>query len=280
MADMSGSVFPDAAQYRRDFEWLVSCPSLLNFPEALSTEFLDGDRMLDFGPVESFFDSKAAFRVGYYTEALLDVWLGHAGQLEEVQRSIQVQDGNRTLGELDFLYRVAGRLHHLEVALKFYLHCPETNETGSHFVGPNSADTFEKKRDRFFNHQLPLGKERFPEVDVSEIIMKGMIFYPPGVDDSVSLPEGLNPDHRRGRWIRETELGWLEENSGASGGFLLDKPFWLSGVPFSESLPQLSRAIRQHFEKRRHPVFVTLKDGEGRELERVFVVPDEWPTKS
>ncbi|NRB74306.1 MAG: DUF1853 domain-containing protein, partial [Verrucomicrobiales bacterium] len=66
----------------------------------------------------------------------------------------------------------------------------------------------------------------------------------------------------------------------ASGGFLLDKPFWLSGVPFSESLPQLSGAIRQHFEKRRHPVFVTLKDDEGAELERVFVVPDEWPAKS
>jgi len=235
---------------------------------------------LDFGPVEMFLNSKAGYRVGYYAEALFEVWLGQVVGPQEVQRSIQIQEENRTLGELDFLYRVDGHLHHLEVALKFYLYYPDENETGSHFVGPNSADTFEKKRDRLLGHQLPLGKESFSEVSSSEIIMKGMIFYPPEVDELSTLPEGLNADHRRGRWIRESDAGWIEKGSAASGGCLLDKPFWLSGVPFSEKPVQLVRAIRQHFERRRHPLVLSLKGEDRAEMERLFVVPDEWPSKS
>ena len=109
--------------------------------------------------------------------------------------------------------------------------------------------------------------------------MKGMVFYPPGEIEIGTIPVGLNPEHRRGIWIRESEVDWILSGADAVSGFLLDKPFWLSGVPFSEGLPDLVRAIRQHFEVRRHPLLVSLKDEVGEECERVFVVPDEWPAR-
>ena len=280
MAGLRGATFPNLAQYRRDFSWLISCPSLLIGREAKGTSEPWDHLKLDFKPAEDFLESKAAYRVGYYAEALINVWLESLVSPDEIKRSIQIQEGSKTVGELDFLYRIGSVFHHLEVALKFYLYCPEENHTGSHLVGPNSADTFERKRDRFFQHQLPLGRERFSEVTCSEIMMKGMIFYPPVIEDMIVSPEGLNPDHRRGRWVHESEVGWIETVPGICGASLLEKPFWLSGIPYSKSPATAVQAVQEHFEKCRHPLLLSLKDENGSEIERVFVVADEWPAKS
>lgn len=280
MAELRGATFPDLAQYRRDFSWLISCPSLLIGQEVKETSEPWDYLKLNFKQAEEFFERKVAYRVGYYAEALINVWLESLVSPDDIKRRIQIQQGNKTVGELDFLYRIGSFFHHLEVALKFYLYCPDQNHTGSHLVGPNSADTFERKRDRLFQHQLPLGRERFSEVTCSEIMMKGMIFYPPVIQDMNVSPEGLNPEHRRGRWVHQSEVCWIETVPGICGASLLEKPFWLSGIPNSKSPATVVRAVQEHFKKSRHPLLLSLKDEDGFEIERVFVVPDKWPTNS
>ena len=186
------------------------------------------------------------------------------------------------MGELDFLYQLNGILNHLEITLKFYLYEPEENHSQSHFVGPNSSDTFEKKRDKLLQRQIPLGREQFPEIEVSQIMMKGMIFYPPGIEQATTLAAGLNPIHRRGIWLRRSDCDWLSAANGFELGMILKKPFWLSGLsPESdqpvESITRLRESVLEHFRVRQHPLVMSLADSSGEETARVFVVSDQWP---
>ncbi len=268
--------------FRRDLDWLMSCPSLLNSSLTLDTESMPTEiSEVDFSPVRSFLKSSASYRVGYYVESLVEVWLKKQEGLEQLEHALQIISPERTLGELDFLYRLDGVLNHLELALKFYLYEPRDNLSESHFVGPNPADTFEKKSDKLLRRQIPMGREHFPEIEVSRVMMKGMIFYPPGVDQAPSLPEGLNPDHRRGIWIRESELECLGAGNGFACGKILKKPFWLSGIMDRsgqvEPIDQLRTSIGDHFQKKRHPLCVSAGDATGKEKARVFVVSDAWP---
>jgi len=269
--------------FSRDLDWLMSCPSLINSSLTLDTKSLpDEPSKVDFTSVRSFLESRASYRVGYYVESLVEVWLKKQEGLDQLEHGLQIISPERTLGELDFLYRLNGVLNHLEVALKFYLYESQENNSGSHFVGPNSADTFEKKRNKLLQRQIPMGCEHFPEIEVSRIMMKGMIFYPPGVTEAGNLPEGLNSDHRRGIWIRESERGWLSAGNGFTCGIILKKPFWLSGIsPEADqqipSIDELRASVKKHFQEKRHPLFVSLGDAAGEETARVFIVSDAWP---
>ena len=269
--------------FSRDLDWLTSCPSLLDSSLTLDTKSLPDETIeVDFSSVRSFLKSRASYRVGYYVESLVEVWLHKQEGLEQLEHALQIISPERTLGELDFLYRLNGVLNHLEVALKFYLYEPQDNHSESHFVGPNSADTFEKKRDKLLQQQNPMGHEHFPEIEVSRIMMKGMIFYPPGVNEAGNLPEGLNPDHRRGIWIRESECGWLSAGNGFACGTKMEKPFWLSGIsPEADqqipSIDELRASVKKHFQEKRHPLCVSVGDAAGEETARVFIVSDAWP---
>ena len=102
MAGLRGATFPNLAQYRRDFSWLISCPSLLIGREAKGTSEPWDHLKLDFKPAEDFLESKAAYRVGYYAEALINVWLESLVSPDEIKRSIQIQEGSRRSENLIF----------------------------------------------------------------------------------------------------------------------------------------------------------------------------------
>ena len=215
----------NSEKFLRDLNWLTSCPSLLESPMILGTENWQWKvDELDLLPIQSFMKTSASYRVGYYVESLVGVCLQKLNGIGDIQHALQIKGSERTLGEIDFLYRLNDILHHLEISLKFYLYESEDNHSGSHFVGPNSSDYFEKKRDKMLQKQIPLGREHFPEIEVSQIMMKGMIFYPPDVDTASCLPKGLNPDHRRGVWIRASDCDWLSSSNGMEFGMILKKP--------------------------------------------------------
>lgn len=264
---------PDGERFRRDLDWILRCPSLFDASCALDLPDPNDDR--NFDTVERFFETKASYRVGYYFESLIRVWLNSLPEISDIEQSVVIQDDSRTLGELDFLFSKDGRLHHLEVALKFYLHCPAPNHSGSHFVGPNAADTFERKRDRLLGHQLPLGKESRPEIEQSNLLIRGVIFYHPDHPEANELPAGLNPGHQRGNWIHRRELDRIESSPQAT---VLQKPYWLGPPSEAEAMTNLPASIAAIDSAR--PVMVSVGETKGgiyREQSRWFVVPDEWP---
>ncbi len=285
------------SQAWRDLQWLVGCPDLVEAsPERILTfrppPISPPDDQAAYEPLKRHFESRAENRVGYYVEALVQMWLSGIPGFSGIEHGIVIKEGKITLGELDFLFRHEGHLHHLEVALKFFLYRPVTGRESraalSQFPGPNATDNFEKKRDKLLQRQLPLGRKQFPEIRESHSFVKGMIFFRPGEPRPATLPERMNPRHLSGTWIRSNELDWLVERARRDiRGIVMKKPFWLSGLqsPGDSTPPGLTSgnlytAVTEQFSQRDSPVLLSLaKEGDlgWQEEERVFVVSEDWP---
>ena len=276
------------SQQVRDLKWVVMSPSLICHSQNNSelAEF-ENTESIDERELAAFLTPYAKFRVGEYFEGLVLYWLDKLCQLKIVAQQQQIRDGKQTIGEIDFLFEdEAGELNHWETAVKFYLHFPEDNPTGSHFVGPNASDWFEKKIKRLTGHQLPFGKKHFPDVTRSTAFVKGMIFYHPHVTPPSQLPENLSASHLRGTWIRNSEISWLNDTKEKRVFRILHKPYWLSPeVSSSEnkdlkSFDELKFDLEMHFKKKEWPILISvLKCPQALcvEIDRVFVVGESWP---
>ncbi|MDC0259348.1 DUF1853 family protein [Verrucomicrobiales bacterium] len=265
-------------QIARDLDWVLRTPFLLKgqpsiSPPAPGSAIFESDAFLEF-----FVAAPRSHRVGYYFESLVHFWLKEIRGVEIVEHNLQIQDGKRTVGELDFVFRDEnGELNHWEVAIKFYLHAATENYSGSHFVGPNARDTLERKHARFIDHQLPLGKATIPEIAHQATFVKGQIFYHPTDRDPVISPL-LAENHQRGFWFRQSETDLLENFQGAESFRILQKPSWLSGSSAAAvNYASISDWLKTHFTESDHPVLLSALDSTETETARIFVVNDRWP---
>ena len=276
-------------QATRDLIWAINSPSLIRS----STEYVSTDwpacKESDFDPAElqASLDASNQYRVGRYFEDLVHFYLKSIRGFEIVERGLQIQEDGRTVGEIDFLYRNGdGRLCHCETAVKFFLHTTDSNDSGSHFIGPNSADNFERKTRRLLDHQLPMSKSRFPDVARREAFVKGQIFYHPLAAVPTEPPDLLSRDHLKGSWIRESELDFLGASDAEARYRVAGKPHWLAPDQASfqdatlKSADEIRSLLAIHFSERRTPQLVTVLskgDEHWQESDRVFVVSDQWP---
>lgn len=272
----------------RDLHWAIESPSLITSSEEESEPLLLPDLgRIDVSELETFLSPYSRFRIGEYFEGLILYWLERMRGLELIAQHEQVFAGGQTVGEVDFLFRdEAGVVTHRETAVKFYLYCPTENPAGSHFIGPNVKDTFEKKMRRLFEHQLPLSEKHFPQVTRREAFVKGMIFYHPDDDVPGGLPGTLSPGHARGTWIRFSELSRLRDGSRQPVFLIREKPDWLSPSVCPVSDPgllgegELQRHLETHFRTSHRPILVSVmteQQAHCQEVERAFIVPDQWP---
>lgn len=292
------STSPDAAtapvltgQEWRDLLWLADGPDLMELTPSCPLTALSPGLVL---PQSESSAPPSTHRVGAYVERLVRCWLELTPGVTSIEQGILLREGGRTTGELDFLFTYQGRRHHLEVALKFYLHHPRAGEPSSadlsHFPGPNATDNFEKKRERLLTHQLPLGRDTFPEIQASHALVKGIVFYRPGEELPAVLPAAMNPAHRSGIWIRADEISRLVGEPWArnSRGIIMTKPHWLSGWTVDHgtaaaTVAALHDTLAGHFADARtsdRPVLLSLaREGATQESTRVFVVPAHWPDR-
>lgn len=255
----------------RDLRWVLETPSLIDDPLAVPTIRFEPEA-IDPDELDAFLTERASHRVGRYFESLVLFWLERIRKVEIVAHGHQIRDGNRTIGEIDFLFRdEEGRLNHWEAAVKFFLHCPQP--TGSHFPGPNAKDNFERKVSKLFDKQLPLSKEHFSDVDIRKAFVRGVMFYHPNVGEPDTLPYRLAGDHQRGRWIRSSELKFLEQPTVRSF-VIVPKPTWLAAPQTS---PATIGELENHFARFDFPMMLSVID-EAKEERRMFVVPETWPT--
>lgn len=293
----SSAKLRDTPQAIRDLEWVLKSPSLLTPCPALPESFASQNLAEAQDELHTFLAESSEeneYRVGRYFERLVLYYLKHIRKVEVVANGLQLQEDRQTVGELDFVFRdEAGQLQHWETAVKFYLHFPGTSNCGSHFIGPDSRDNFEKKRQRLFEHQLPLSARRFSDIAERHAFVKGRIFYHPEHLPPQTLPDQLSPDHLRGVWIYRRELAWLSRLAERANGRIvlakvLPKPFWLAPTRVelatgeSDHLPvdELQQKLEQHFRDSATPRLVSLLAKETDawcEFERVFVVPESWP---
>lgn len=284
--------FEMTTQAAGDLTWTINSPSLIQAPaETLATNWpVCQESDFDSEALLSWCESRRQYRVGRYFEDLVHFYLQSVRGFEVVEQGLQIQENDRTVGELDFLYRNhEGELCHCETAVKFFLHTPESNDSGSHFIGPNSADNFERKTRRLFEHQLCLSENRFPDVCRREAFVKGRIFYHPRTPAPTALPELLARDHLKGSWVRESELDLLEASDAETRFRIARKPHWLApdraGLADATLLTAdgIRLQLEDHFTKKRTPQLVNVlskDDEQWQESDRVFVVSDQWPHDS
>lgn len=272
----------------RDLEWVVNSPSLID-PPCHQPRPLDNMAEVEIETLVREIQNLRLRRVGLYFETLVKFWLTSILKLEIVEYQRQIFHEGRTVGEIDFVYRRAdGGLTHLETSVKFYLYAPVEEVNGIHFIGPNSADTFERKLNRLFEHQLLIGERNFPDIDRKEAFVKGRLFYRPDSNPPEILPERLSSDHCRGKWIYARELDWLSQYDSSTRFLVLKKPCWLSTVALQHPVPEMmthaefNSFASNHFQKSIRPLLasVLVQDGSAIcEIERFFIVADEWPNR-
>lgn len=300
----------------RDLVWAVNSPSLLadGSCSLATVEDIDSS-LIDPDEVVSFVRQEPTHRVGRYFERLLYFYLSHVRRADTIVSGLQIRDNSRTIGELDFVFqeeesrepcRQSGSLlTHWETAAKFYLWCPVRTVEGSHLIGPNAADTFERKANRLLQHQLPLGQTQRAAEELREALdsstafagveevqsqafVKGRIFYPAEFDGihgdpaECAHPSQLSPDHLRGVWIKESRLELLEGLPFDWFAFV-KKPYWLAPPErFGLSAAKVIDQLRSHFRRSRFPRLLACSCcsvlSDSVETQHVFAMPDEWPT--
>ena len=263
-----------------DLEWVLTSPSLVDDPLAAGPLTLDRSS-IDVDHLENFLLERHEHRVGRYFEDLLLYWLVHVRQVELVGAGVQIRDAqNRTLGEMDFLFRdEAGVMNHCEAAVKFFLHYP--NADGSHFPGPAARDNFERKSTQLFEKQLVMSEQHAPDVEARLAFVRGRVFERVGSPGPTSLPARMSPTRLGGVWVREAELDALDR-FGDVGFHIVQKPHWFAPTIDAAILTasELSQQLVHHFDGPAYPVMVSIRRPDLSEAERCFVVPDAWPQTS
>lgn len=183
-----------------------------------------------------------AQKLGYLYEDALVKLLESSARYTVLEQGLQLQEGkHRTIGELDFLFRdeASGKLIHLELAVKFYLAIQ--TETELLLPGPDARDNYYNKLKRLRAHQLTL-PHRFrallplpyqQESIQTQHLVIGCLFDHIR-EKSLARPEFINPQVRRGKWLRQAE--YLEHFPSSATPLIIPKPLWPVALERLESV--------------------------------------------
>ena len=291
----------------RSLAWLLEGPDLLDpaaprwhgkiasLPEAAARDASDWLHQLDAAPeaLHAFLNIQRFTRLGRYAEKLLAWYFQEQGCL--YAHGVQVQAGkNETIGEFDFLLREGEALLHWEFASKFYLlHAglpgQAPYQSAEYFVGPNLADTLGAKMRKILDRQLALGQHpaaqsHLPQpLTVAQALLRGWLFY--RRDELLpSIEMGISAHHCRGWWCSLQELAVHADDSYCA---ILPRLAWLAParLPLSACITRgaLQAQLKEQFASDTMPVMVvnlTSQDGWLLEIDRGFVVPDDWQDRA
>lgn len=100
---------------------------------------------------------KAEIRLGKRVEQFSFYTFKQDTAIKIVAENIQIQDGTRTVGEIDCLLLKNNQPAHIEIVYKFYLYDKTIgNSEIEHWIGPNRRDSFFQKLTKLKQKQLPL----------------------------------------------------------------------------------------------------------------------------
>ena len=284
-----------------DLAWAVSSPPLLRVRNS-DCAWYDGSwfqdqyrqieprlRELDRDPVEleSLLQAQKDQRLGNYFETLWSFALELNPRYELIERNLQIIDGQRTLGEMDFvvLDRDTGRYAHWELAIKFDLGVGDT-ERHDAWHGPGGKDRLDLKVDHLSSRQTllsthPLARAalnaRGIEISECAVILKGRLFYPWKECGAERYPMQANPSHLTGCWLtRDALLHSFDADARFSPlvrhGWMADEA--LEAAVAGCTADTLLRLVDGG--RYRLPLQVSRLECRSQR-ERFFIVDDNWP---
>lgn len=294
----------------RDLAWALVSPPLLDqastwqrYPLAESPWAHEPGLLADWllrqdqepAPLLAWLSRSSIRRLGLYYERLWQFALHAAPGVEILAANLPIRQSGHTLGELDLLLRDASGVHHLELAIKFYLGKPSANQVGpTQWIGPGSHDRLDLKLDHLVSRQLPLSAhpQARPALDAltRETIKAGMwvggyLFYPQF--GHCEPPDGVHPDHHRGGWLHRRDWPAFQATDADRCWQPLPRHAWLSParLPLEEgwSRQRLQTWLEALPENAGAQLLVDLQpDAEGylQERSRLFLVADDWPNSN
>ncbi|WP_415844569.1 DUF1853 family protein [Stutzerimonas zhaodongensis] len=240
--------------------------------------------------LETWLTQHSTRRLGLYYERLWQFALGQAPDVDLLVANLPIRNGGHTLGELDLILLDAEGVHHVELAVKFYLGL----ETGDrrrhdHWLGPGSHDRLDIKLKRLCEHQLQLSSTDHAKALLNELTCRqidsalwlgGYLCQP--WPSGCESPVGANPHHLGGGWLRQhawarifprNETRWQP----------LPRDAWLAPAQLESSQvwqpDDVARWVNEADGK--HARLLARVEpgirGHWVERERMFVVPDSWP---
>ena len=194
------------------------------------TQLLHGDQQGLFALLQG----PRAHKLGIAFEALMLWGLEQALGYECLARDVQIQDGKRTMGALDFVLQAPdGAIEHWELAYKLFLQS-DPDLGWSSWLGPRGRDRLDAKLQRMLEHQLPLSSTPqahatlceslgLPKIDRKRLMMQGVLFSPWGAP-----PQRATKAHKlaEGRWLRPSALPDLLQTDPHARWVLRENPLW------------------------------------------------------
>jgi len=237
--------------------------------------------------LEAYLAAQSDKRLGAHFEALWRFFLDRHSFYRVLAANFQVNDGTRTLGSLDFLIEDSHRnlIVHLELAVKFYLYCPNLpGPSLTQWIGPNPDDSLGAKFFHLIHHQLPLSTrvesqralraKGLPLPDCRIAIIKGYLFSP--LTDCSPTLQPVNPGHLRGSWLSIDGCAGLDAMLPGAQWDVLDKSQWLDPQPaLALSFPELERQLATTLQETQDPLMVQAAIDNRRH--QFFVTPRMWP---
>lgn len=289
----------------RDLAWVLLSPPLLSdtpspqrHPLAASRwasrpgELADWLLSHDSQPtvLETWLAQHSIRRLGLYYERLWQFAVGQAPDVDVLVANLPIRDGGHTLGELDLILLDADGVHHVELAVKFYLGLEAGDRRRhDHWLGPGSHDRLDIKLKRLCEHQLQLSSTGHAKALLRELTCReidsalwlgGYLCQP--WPSGCESPVGANPLHLGGGWLRQQ--AWTT-------AFPRDESRW-QPLPRHAWLAPAQLEPGQIWQPEDVERWISEADGKharllariepgprGRwvERERLFVVPDRWP---
>ncbi|MGY8933933.1 MAG: DUF1853 family protein [Flavobacteriales bacterium] len=116
-------------------------------------------------------------RLGHLAEKIVSELIKSSSNYKVLYENIQVIDGKKTIGEIDFIIEElkTKALIHMELAYKFYLFDPDiSSEPINNWIGPNRNDSLKEKLYKLKRKQFPLlyhscTKSKFNTIEIDEV---------------------------------------------------------------------------------------------------------------
>jgi hypothetical protein len=288
----------------RDLVWVLSSPSLMDYPSVVGKRWGDSEIAKNQGLLSRLdgddntlrmaIRARETDRLGEYFEILVRTWLDEVPPARVIAAGLQVYESARTVGEFDLVFRRDRHVCHWELAVKFYLGHPGPD--GEDFwYGPNPRDRLDKKWRKMLDKQLalskhPAGRRALQKLGVGERVepaafVRGYFFEPLEPEFEVALHPDANAYAPRGWWLHHRKLSEYRdvlEPDGPLEWMTLSKLRWLSPAALTErdrhsTFEQLVESLPTN---RSFLLAGLARTDEGwKEVTRGFVVPDGWPKR-
>ncbi|MCK0145878.1 DUF1853 family protein [Arenibacter sp. F26102] len=213
---------------------------------------------IDFGNLETKV-IPSNLRFGHKIEHIFQQLIQHSQDYKLIAHNIPIRKNKVSMGEIDFLVQnVDDEMYtHVELTYKFYVLRQDTTIVQHQLIGPNQRDSFYAKKEKIFNHQIPLLNT--PEaisvlkelnIDISElrhqVCFKCQLFIPYEVEKMDLAP--FNSECIAGRWItlrkfRSSNFLKLKYYLPTKSEWLLEPSYEVAWLTYNEVLGFISNRL-------------------------------------